>query len=349
MIDSIKFGVKGGKGGDGVISFRREKFVPHGGPNGGDGGDGGSVFLVATQSLTTLAHLRNYKHYRAQNGSHGRGKNQHGKNGRDLILKVPLGTLVKCEENNQEMMLGDLTTNEQALLVAKGGRGGWGNAHFATPSNQAPRIANKGRNGEERLLVLELKLLADVGIIGYPNVGKSTLLSRISKAKPKVADYPFTTTEPVLGVVEVGYRSFVIAEIPGLIEGAHQGHGLGDYFLRHSERTKVLIHLLDGSADDPLHCLHRINEELRLFSPALGEKPQLIAVNKVDIPSVRARLVEIREKLEGEAIPVCFISAVTGEGIPELLYKVAEIVERFSQVEMIEEVEFKVFRPKLLK
>ncbi len=349
MIDKVEIWAKAGNGGNGVVSFRREKFVPFGGPDGGDGGDGGSVFLVATRGLSTLSHLRQRRHYRAQKGSHGKGKNRHGRKGDDLTLAVPLGTLVQRKEDHGKVMLADLTLEGQRVLVAKGGRGGWGNAHFATATNQAPRRAQDGKPGEEWQLMLDLKLLADAGIIGYPNVGKSTLLSSVSKASPRVADYPFTTTEPVLGVVELGYRSFVLAEIPGLIEGAHQGRGLGHDFLRHIERTRVLIHLLDGSAEHPLSDLSKTNEELRLFNPALGEKPQLVAVNKIDLPSVRTRLPELRSMLREVEPPVYFISAATGEGIAELMNKTAELLEQSLPPAEAEAAEFKVFRPKPVK
>ena len=346
MIDKVEILVKAGNGGDGVVSFRREKFVPFGGPNGGDGGDGGSVFLVATHSLSTLSHLRHRRRYRAGKGGHGKGKNQHGKKGGDLLLEVPLGTLIQRREDDRRVVVADLTAQGQQVLVAKGGRGGWGNTHFVSATNQAPRLAQKGKPGEEYQILLDLKLLADVGIIGYPNVGKSTLLSMVSKATPKIADYPFTTTDPVLGVVELGYRSFVVAEIPGLIEGAHRGCGLGHDFLRHIERTKVLIHLLDGSAEHLLSDLHKTNEELMLFDPALGDKPQLVAVNKIDLPSVRVRLPQLKIMLEEPKIPVYFISAATGEGTYELMAKTAEMLEQGIPQAETGEPEFKVFRPK---
>ena len=349
MIDRVNIWVKAGDGGNGVVSFRREKFVPFGGPNGGDGGNGGSVFLLATRELSTLSHLGQRRHYRAGRGAHGKGKNQYGKRGEDLILTVPLGTLAQRKEGNGEVMLADLTVAGQRVLVAKGGHGGRGNAHFATPTNQAPRIAEKGKPGEEWQLRLDLKLLADVGIIGCPNAGKSTLLGSVSQASPKVADYAFTTTEPVLGVVELGYRSFVLAEIPGLIEGAHQGRGLGHDFLRHVERTSVLIHLLDGGAEHPLSDLKKTNEELRLFNPALSEKPQLVAVNKIDLPSVRVRLPELRRMLREVDPPVYFISAATGEGIAEMMNKTAELLQQGLPPAEAEAAEFKVFRPKPVK
>jgi GTP-binding protein len=346
MIDRTELSIKGGNGGDGSISFRREKFVPFGGPDGGDGGDGGSVFLVAVQALSTLSHLRYRKRYQAGRGGHGRGKNQHGRKGRDLLVEVPLGTSVYVEGNGEQRFLADLTLEGQRVLVAKGGKGGWGNAHFVTATNQAPRTAQRGEPGAEYHLVLDLKLIADVGIIGEPNVGKSTLLSSISKARPKIADYPFTTTEPILGVVELGYQAFVLAEIPGLIEGAHRGLGLGYHFLRHIERTKVLIHLLDGGADNPLSHIDGINKELMLFNPALGRKPQLIAVNKIDLPSVRARIPELREELEGMGFPFCFISAATGEGLAGLMATTVALLQRSQPQAQAEETQFKIFRPK---
>lgn len=349
MIDRVEILAKAGNGGDGVVSFRREKFVPFGGPNGGDGGNGGSVCLVATHSLSTLSHLRHRRHYRAGKGAHGKGKNQHGKKGKDLILEVPLGTLVQRREDDRWVTVADLTVQGQKVLVADGGRGGWGNTHFVSSTNQAPRMAQKGKLGEEYGILLDLKLLADVGIIGYPNVGKSTLLSVVSRATPKIADYPFTTTDPVLGVVELGYRSFVVAEIPGLIEGAHRGCGLGYDFLRHIERTKVLIHLLDGSAEHPVSHLHKTNEELTLFDPALGDKPQLVAVNKIDLPSVRVWLPELKTMLEELNMPVYFISAATGEGTYELMAKTAKMLEQSVPQAEPEEPEFKVFRPKPVK
>ncbi len=346
MIDNSIIWVKGGNGGDGTVSFRREKFVPLGGPDGGDGGDGGSVVLIASAAVSTLSHLTSGKRYRAQNGAHGRGKNQHGKRGQDLVIEVPLGTVVRRKVDEQEIVVADLTAVGQRALVAKGGGGGWGNARFATAVNQAPRRAQKGKPGEEYHLVLDLKLLADVGIVGYPNAGKSTLLSFVSRASPKIADYPFTTTEPVLGVVELGYRAFVLAEIPGLIQGAHQGRGLGHDFLRHIERTRVLIHLLDGTAEHPHSQLQELNRELVLFSPSLGEKPQLVAVNKVDLPLVRMRIPELSRTFEEAGVPVYFISAATGEGIAEMMNKTAEMLQQHVSQDTAEEPEFKVFRPR---
>ncbi len=332
-----------------MVSFRREKFVPFGGPDGGDGGNGGSVFVVASSEHTTLSHLRYRRHFRARRGSHGKGKNQHGKKGQDLFIEVPLGTSVHRKQDGLETMVADLTAVGQRVLVAKGGKGGWGNAHFVTSVNQAPRLSKEGELGEEYHLVLDLKLLADVGIIGYPNAGKSTLLSFVSRASPKIADYPFTTTEPAIGVVELGFSSFVLAEIPGLIEGAHRGRGLGHDFLRHIERTRVLIHLIDGTAEDPQSQLNEINQELVLFNPSLGEKPQLVAVNKIDLPSARSRVPQLRRAFQESGTSVYFISAATGEGVAEMMNKAAEMLARHATRAQSGKQEFKVFRPRPVK
>ncbi|MBT9149272.1 MAG: GTPase ObgE [Dehalococcoidia bacterium] len=325
MIDRIEIYVYGGRGGNGIVSFRREKFVPFGGPDGGDGGKGGSVVLIADQGKTTLSNLRHRKHYRAQHGGKGKGREQHGSDGRDLVLGVPVGTIVRSVGEGVD--LGDLTVDGQRLVVAKGGKGGWGNKHFATAIKQVPRIAKEGGAGEERKLVLDLKLIADVGLIGRPNVGKSTLINAVSAARSKVADYPFTTLEPKLGVVELGFRAFVIADIPGLIEGAHTGRGLGHDFLRHIERTRILIHIIDGTTRNPVSDLEEINEELRLFNSCLKDKPQIVAVNKIDIPDVRERLPQIEKALVGIESPLYFISAASGEGLPQLMTRAAAILD----------------------
>jgi GTP-binding protein len=347
MIDRVELYAYGGNGGDGVVSFRREKYVPFGGPDGGDGGHGGDVILIGASGKTTLSDIRRQRHCRAESGGNGRGKDQHGKKGRDLELQIPAGTIVHSIEGERKTLLGDVVADGQRLIVARGGRGGLGNKHFATSVKQAPKIAKEGEHGEDRKLVLDLKLLADVGIIGRPNVGKSTLINTVSSAKSKVADYPFTTLEPKLGVVELGYQSFVIADIPGLIEGAHTGRGLGHNFLRHIERTRVLIHLIDGTLAKPLADLEEINKELALFNPSLMEKPQVIAVNKIDIPAVRERLSEIKRALGSTEAPLYFISASSGEGVPELISKAAEMLSRAIPVRpSTVEAEFKVFRPK---
>jgi len=330
MFDKVEIGVKAGKGGDGAVSFRREKFVPFGGPDGGDGGDGANVIIEAGSSIASLRLFRQKRFFRAGDGKKGMGKKKHGKKGKDLIIIVPLGTVVMPKTQvGGDSLIADLSQSGQQVVVARGGKGGLGNVHFASATNKAPQIAEQGEVGEESSLILELKLIADVGIIGYPNVGKSTLLAAISAAKPKIANYPFTTLEPVLGVAEVGQRSFVLAEIPGLIDGAHLGRGLGHDFLRHITRTKMLIHLVDGSSASPGEDMVRVNTELGLFDSDLAKKSQLVAVNKIDLPQVQARLAEIMNAFSEIGTSPRFISAVTGEGIPELM---AETVKILSQV-----------------
>jgi GTP-binding protein len=327
LIDRVEIEVEAGSGGNGVVSFRREKYVPRGGPDGGDGGHGGSVVLVADAALTTLAGFRRRRHYRAERGRHGEGGKRHGRSGENLLVPVPAGTLVRLAgEAGSGEALADLTVPGQRLVVVRGGKGGRGNARFATSTRQAPRIAERGQRGEQARLVLDLKLLCDVGIVGLPNAGKSTLLRAVSAARPKVADYPFTTLEPVLGVVEVGYESFVLADLPGIIEGAHEGAGLGHQFLRHVERTRVLVHLVDGSLPDPKGDLRALNEELAQYSEELGRKPQQVVVNKVDLPEVRARVGELTTGLSDGAHEPLFISAATGEGLPELLRRLLELL-----------------------
>ena len=330
--DEARIHVKAGDGGDGCVSFRRERFVPRGGPNGGDGGKGGDVILQADAQLVTLLDLTYPKQFRAQKGSHGRGKDQTGKNGENLIIQVPVGTLVR--ENQTGEVLQDLLFDGQRYVVAEGGRGGRGNARFATPTIRAPRRAEKGEKGRERWLGLELKLLADVGMIGYPNVGKSTLLSRISSARPKIADYPFTTLVPNLGVVNrEGHRPFVAADIPGLIEGASKGAGLGLTFLRHVERTRLLIHLMDvseGPSRNAVNDFQALNRELKAYDPSLQKKKQLLALNKIDLPSVREKAVDIENQFEKMGHRLYLISGQTGEGVEELLEKVFLAIESIS-------------------
>ncbi|KRT66455.1 MAG: GTPase ObgE, GTP-binding protein [Candidatus Dadabacteria bacterium CSP1-2] len=329
FVDEAKIYVKSGRGGKGCVSFRREKFVPRGGPNGGDGGNGGSVILIARQNMSSLLDHRYKQHYKAENGEHGRGKDQHGKNAPTLLVPVPVGTVVKDFFTGE--ILGDLTEDGDTLVVAKGGRGGRGNARFATPTNRAPRYAEPGEEAEERTLLLELKLLADVGIIGFPNAGKSTLISRISAARPKIADYPFTTLIPNLGVVSYNEgKTFVVADIPGLIKGAHEGTGLGIKFLRHIERTKVLIHLLDLSPlteRDPIEDYHQMNGELKAYSADLIKKPQIIAPNKIDITEAREKLKEIKTYFNKLGIEVFPISSATGEGLQVLIKEVGKRLE----------------------
>ncbi len=344
MIDRVKIDVKAGDGGRGVISFRREKFVPFGGPDGGDGGQGGSVFIIADRSMTTLLkYYQGKRRFTADEGIKGARKKMHGKNGSDLTIMVPPGTLIFKEIDDGTELLADLTAEGQKVIVARGGSGGYGNARFATPVNQAPRMAEKGVAGEEATLLLELKLIADVGIIGCPSVGKSTLLAAASAARPKIADYPFTTKEPILGVVAVGQRSFVLAEIPGLIEGAHLGMGLGHDFLRHAERTRVLIHLLDGSSASPISDMKQVNNELALFNPVLAAKAQLVVVNKIDLPEVRARISELEKELAQDEVPLFFTSAATTEGVSQLMAKVCELLDSVATPQQAEVPT--VFRP----
>ena len=323
--------ISGGDGGNGCVSFRREKYVPRGGPDGGDGGNGGNVRVVGSDGLSTLAHFRRGQHVAATPGRHGKGKKQHGAAGEDRELYVPCGTVVWREERGSNVKLGEITESGQQLLVAKGGAGGRGNVHFATSTNQAPVLAQEGEAGEERTVLLELRLIADVGLVGVPNAGKSTLLSRISNAKPQVADYPFTTKDPVLGVVQQGWKSFVAIEIPGLLEGAHTGIGLGLEFLRHARRTRLLIHVVDGSAEDPAADVRAVNQELRLYDESLGARPQILVVNKGDLPEVQARVPDLRESLLPEGGPVHIISAVTGEGVAQLLTQVQALLENLPK------------------
>ncbi|RIK53610.1 MAG: GTPase ObgE [Chloroflexi bacterium] len=336
FFDQARIYVKAGDGGNGVVAFRREKFVPRGGPSGGNGGRGGNVLLVVDPALNTLSAYQQQIHYRAERGEHGGGANKTGANGADLLLPVPRGTLVRDAETGE--YLGDLTRPGQTLLVAHGGRPGRGNAAFKSARNKAPRLAEKGEAGTERWLTLELKLVADVGIIGVPNAGKSTLLSVVSAAKPKIADYPFTTVEPSLGVAEVDHRQIVLVDIPGLLEGAHEGVGLGLDFLRHIERTRLLIHLLNGDSPDPLGDFEAINQELILFNPALADRPQIVVLNKLDLPQAREQWPAVRSAMEARGLPHMAISAATGEHVQELLYRVQAMLDELPAVEeMLEE------------
>jgi GTP-binding protein len=351
MFDRVEIRVRPGNGGDGAVSFRHEKFVPFGGPDGGDGGDGGDIVIMADPSITSLRILKRNRLYRAGNGGNGKSKKKYGKKGEELILKVPVGTIIRDKTQMDEGMdegvvIADCEQSGQQVVVARGGKGGLGNIHFASSTNQAPRIAQKGEAREENFLILELRLIADVGIIGYPNVGKSTLLSVASAAKPKVASYPFTTIEPILGVVEIGQKSFVLAEIPGLIDGAHLGRGLGHDFLRHVVRTKILIHLIDGSSASPAEDMTRVNTELTLFDSALAQKPQLVAVNKVDLPQVRARLPQIKDVFSSAGTPVLFVEAAGGEGVSELMAEAAKMLNQLAaKVESGKKLPKKVFHP----
>ncbi len=324
FIDRAKIFVQGGHGGNGCVAFRREKFVPKGGPSGGDGGKGGDVVLVADRNVHTLLDFKYKRHYKAERGRHGEGNKRSGKSGKDLEIKVPVGTVVKDAETGE--VLGDLIEHGQRLVVAKGGRGGRGNAAFATPTRRAPDFAEPGEPGQERWIELELKLLADVGLVGFPNAGKSTFLSRVSKAKPEIADYPFTTLRPILGVTKVGDYSFVVADIPGLIEGAHQGKGLGHEFLRHVERTKLLLHLIDltNPQMEPEEAFEKINRELALYSEKLAQKPQIVVGTKVDALTDRSKVERLKRYFQEKGYPFFAVSAVTGEGMEELLNFVAQ-------------------------
>jgi len=348
MFDRVEIRVKAGDGGDGAISFRREKYVPYGGPDGGDGGDGGDVLIMADSSITNLRTFRKGRLYRAGNGENGKGQKKHGRKGTNLVLKAPVGTVSWNEiSGNEKELLADCEKPGQRVVLAKGGRGGLGNTHFASSTNQAPMIAQKGEEGEENSVLLELRLIADVGIIGYPNVGKSTLLTAASAAKPKIAQYPFTTLEPVLGVVEVGPRSFILAEIPGLIDGAHLGRGLGYDFLRHIMRTRIIIHLIDGTSVFPVEEMVRVNTELSLFDSTLAQKPQIVVINKVDLPEVRERLTDIKDTFKGVGIDALSISAATGEGVAELMTEAMKLLSAVAvEVMASEKVAKTVFRPK---
>jgi GTP-binding protein len=334
FIDRVKIKVKAGHGGNGVTAFRREKFVPRGGPSGGDGGKGGDVWLVADSGVNTLLHLRYNPEHAAERGGHGEGSNRSGRAGEDVLVRVPVGTQVLDTELGD--LIHDLTHEGERWLAARGGRGGFGNAHFATSTNRAPRYHQEGGEGEERELQLELKLLADVGLVGFPNAGKSTLISTISAAKPKVADYPFTTLEPHLGVVDLGeYRTFVVADIPGLIEGAHEGAGLGDRFLRHVERTKLLLHLVDvssASGRDAVSDYETINRELVAYDARLAERPQIVVATKLDALDEPERLEALRRRVAEEGREFHEISAVTNRGVRELVGAVAARLEELKTV-----------------
>jgi GTP-binding protein len=341
FIDEAKIRVKAGDGGNGCMAFRREKFVPRGGPSGGDGGKGGDVIMESSERHNTLVHFRFNPEYKAERGRHGEGANKTGRDGGDVVLKVPVGTIVYDEESGEKVH--DFSQPDEHVVIARGGRGGRGNARFATSVHQAPREHEEGRPGEERVLRLELKLLADVGLVGYPNVGKSTLISRISAARPKIADYPFTTLEPNLGVVAVGDKklpdefSFVVADIPGLIEGAHTGAGLGTQFLRHIERTRLLVHLVDVSDSsgrpDVLKDIEVILGELRNFGAGLEEKPMMMVASKLDVAN-KDKLAQLKRYCRKQGLELFPISAVTGKGIAELKYAMAEKVEKLREASL---------------
>ncbi len=332
FIDEAEIYVRSGKGGDGAMHFHREKFVARGGPDGGDGGHGGNLFLKVDKKLNTLAQFRHKMRYIAGDGQKGGSSNKTGKSADDLFVMVPAGTIVRDRDTGA--LLGDLTKDGQELLVCKGGRGGKGNQHFVTPSNQAPRTAEKGAPYEEKNLALELKLIADVGIVGEPNAGKSSFLAAATNANPKIANYPFTTLEPNLGVAELDLdHSLVLSDVPGLIEGAHMGVGLGDSFLRHIQRTKVIMHVLNGESEDPIADFDQINQEMALFDANLGEKPQLVVYNKMDIPEAAERWDEIKTQLEGRGYTVMSMSAAARDNIKPILWKLYEILQTVPEVE----------------
>ena len=351
MIDTVRINIKAGDGGNGCVSFLREKYRPHGGPNGGDGGDGGHAYLTGDSSINTLLHLKYNSTMYVDRGKHGKGKGQRGGNGEDTIVKVPIGTVVwKMLKGGEREFLTDIT-DDTPRLVAQGGVGGWGNTRFVSSTNQEPILAQRGERGDYIVLFLELKLLADVGLLARPNAGKSTLISRCSAAKPRIAAYPFTTVEPVLGVVSTRGKDFVMMEVPGLLEGAHEGVGLGDQFLRHAERARLYVHVLDGLSEDPVADFHMINREVQEFNPALAHKPQIVVVNKMDVTEVRERRSELEVALN-EAVanspilasraadtPIMFISAVTGEGIDEMLGQVLAMMDNLPVEEPAEESE----------
>lgn len=329
FIDEIKIYVRSGDGGDGLIAFRREKFVPRGGPSGGDGGRGGDVVIKVNPRLNTLAPFQKGIHFKAKNGERGGQKNMTGASASTLEVEVPPGTVVRDAETRA--VIADLVQRDAQITIVKGGRGGRGNQHFASSANQTPRYAEKGEPGVEKWLILELKLIADVGIVGVPNAGKSTLLSVVSNAKPKIANYPFTTLEPNLGVVTYDDHDLVFADIPGLIEGAHMGVGLGHAFLRHVQRTRVLVHLLDGSSTDPLADYSQINTELALYDEKLGGRPQIVAFNKMDLPEAQERWPQIEKALKARGVNPMAISGATQKGVRELVGRVFELVAELPE------------------
>lgn len=352
FVDKAKIFVKGGDGGDGLVAFRREKYVPEGGPAGGDGGNGGDVVFRVDEGLRTLMDFRYQKHFKAERGEKGRNKSMHGANAEDMVVRIPPGTTIIDDDTLE--VIADLTRHGQEVVVAKGGRGGRGNTRFATARVTAPEIAENGEEGVERWVVLEMKVMADVGLVGFPSVGKSTLLSVVSAAKPKIAAYHFTTLTPNLGVVDVGDgRSFVMADLPGLIEGAHEGVGLGHEFLRHVERTRVIVHVVDMSAADgrdPYEDFLKINEEIKLYNAKLEQRPQIVVANKMDMPESEDNLALFKEqmKADGKEFEVYPISALTRGGVQELLYKISDIVESIPNAPEVEGVadkeERKVYR-----
>ena len=340
MIDTVRLNIRAGNGGNGCASFLREKYRPKGGPNGGDGGDGGNAYLVGDSSYNTLLHIKFNSTVYCEAGGHGKGKNKRGANGKDTYIPIPIGTVVwRMNRDGSRDFVTDIRTTSP-FLVGRGGRGGWGNARFATSTNQEPVLSERGERGDSAVLFLELKLLADVGLLARPNAGKSTLISRCSAAKAKVADYPFTTVEPVLGVVRSGNSDFVMMEIPGLLEGAHKGVGLGHQFLRHAERARLYVHLVDGLSEDPVADYRMVHDELLHFNPDLGDKRQMVVVNKLDVTEVRERRSSLAAGLKaavrevsGEDCDIMFISAATGEGIDAMLIRIGGLLSEMPKEE----------------
>jgi GTP-binding protein len=339
FIDEVTVEVFGGKGGNGMASYRREKYVEYGGPWGGNGGNGGSVIFVGDEGKQTLIDLRYQRHIRAQNGANGMSKGMHGANAEHRYIKVPLGTVVYSE--SKEFFLGEITEQGQELVVAKGGKGGRGNMAFATARNSAPNYAENGDPGEVRKLHIELKVLADVGLIGYPSVGKSTIISVVSNARPKIAAYPFTTLQPNLGMVYVGDDSFVLADLPGLIENAHQGHGLGIRFLKHIERCRVFLHVIDITRDDPYDDYLKIKEELRQYDESLTQRPQIVVINKIDMPDTADKIKALKSKINEDVV---LISAIRQENVKDLMYKTYDMLKKAPKIEKVEDETVKLYK-----
>lgn len=338
FVDKVKIHIKAGNGGNGAVSFRREKYIPNGGPDGGDGGNGGDVIFIVNPGLHTLMDFRFRKKFAAENGEDGQGQKRFGKSGESLLIEVPPGTVVRDELTG--LVLADLKEAGQQKILARGGRGGKGNVHFATATRQAPRFAREGGQGQERSVILELKSIADVGLVGFPNVGKSTILSVLTSARPKIADYHFTTLHPNLGVVKARGRSFIMADIPGIIEGAHQGVGLGYEFLRHIERTRILVHVIDVSGmegRDPLEDFHTINRELKKYSEKLAERPQIVAANKLDIPEAEDNIRRLKADLEPMGVRVFPVSAAQNRGFEPLLDEILRLLDEIPELESFED------------
>lgn len=345
MIDSIEISGKGGKGGDGAIHFHREKFMPLGGPDGGKGGKGGDVYLTASRGEVDLEGFKRKKSFKADDGDMGQANDKSGKRGEDLYIKIPMGTEVYIKDNNEYIYKADMVEDGQKLLIAKGGKPGYGNAHFTSPTRRAPAMAQKGEEGENVSLKLELKVIADVSLIGFPNAGRSTLLAAITAAKPQIAPYKFTTREPVLGIVEISYNKIIMAEMPALIPGAHLGKGLGYDFLKHVKRAKLLIHMLDGLSSDPIDDMQMVNREVEFYEPDLLNKPQIVVLNKVDMPKVKEKVKQVEEEVKKLSLPFFAISAMTGEGIDTFMQGLWECLKKLEKIKKVEEEPFVVFRP----